>query len=93
MVALGLDRLGLVLWEIAAIYTHYFAFFLLFSMSAWLLLRLAAQPEKEGRTRFWTWLAAQGTVLVAFLLWLSPALARARGHVALGASPPQAIPF
>jgi hypothetical protein len=86
------DWIALAFGEIAAIHTHYFAFFLLFSMSVWLLPHLLAYVN-EGRRRFRWWLAVQGIAFVAFLPWLPPAFSLARGHVPLCASPPQAIPF
>ncbi|MEA3408149.1 MAG: glycosyltransferase family 39 protein [Chloroflexota bacterium] len=86
------DWITLAFWEIAAIYTHYFAFFLLIGMSAWLLPRLVVYV-KEGRPRPRRWLGVQGIALLAFLPWLAPALARAKGHVSLGAAPPRIVPF
>ena len=90
---------ALVILEIIAIYTHYFAFFILFSLAAWLLIALALQARRDGFRPYraarplWSWVLSQLTVALAFLPWMGVALARTATHAPEGTMTPGPLAF
>ena len=84
----GRDWTALILLEIVAVYTHYFALFALLGMAGWLLVPLLAQARKGQVRPLVGWLSSQFIVFLAFLPWIGVALQRAATHAAQGATPP-----
>lgn len=87
------DWVALVVVEILAVYTHYFAFLALLGLAIWVVVALAAEGRRGNTRLLLRWLCSQGVVLIAFCPWLGVALQRAATHVPIGALPPKPLPF
>jgi hypothetical protein len=81
--------LGYVLVSIAALYTHYYALFALLVENLFFLVLLLRR--RVGKRLFWTWLAAEVLVALAFVPWLPnflPLLGGGGGWVTMGMGKP-----
>ena len=84
---------ALVVLEIVAVYSHFFAFLALASMAIYLLARLWRSGRGEYRPLLTRWVLSQGVVFLAFLPWLPTAIRRTLDHTALAAQPPRAAAY
>jgi uncharacterized membrane protein len=65
------------IFSILAIYTHYFAFFLLVGYAIWIVVRFFYRFPKD---EFLKWLVSTFLILLSFLPWLPTAINQARFH-------------
>ena len=64
-------------FSILALYTHYFAFFILLGQGIWVLLRLI---KGHPKTDLWIWMASTAAAVLLFLPWLPVAINQIRFH-------------
>jgi uncharacterized membrane protein len=70
----------LVLCEALALYTHFFAVFVVAGLAIWLSVRLCLEARAGHPRALWHWLISQGAVVLLYLPWLPVTLDRAAGH-------------
>ncbi|MFH1086065.1 MAG: glycosyltransferase family 39 protein [Chloroflexota bacterium] len=85
--------------EVAAIYTHFYAFFAIAPLAGWFVGQIGLQMRRPGSARdaalrqLRPCLLSQAAAAAAFLPWLGIALRRVATHAPLGTAPPSLPTF
>jgi len=87
------DRVALIVVEVLAIYTHYFAALAILGVAIWIAGTLIPEARRGNPVPLRQWVGMQCIVLIAFSPQLRVALRRAVSYAPVGTTPPNLLPF